>query len=42
MLSDDSSEEEGLQDELDDAVLGAEDGEGAADTEEDYGDYAEY
>ncbi|KAG2086241.1 hypothetical protein BD769DRAFT_1395074 [Suillus cothurnatus] len=42
LLSDDSSEEEGSQDELDDAVLGAEDGEGAADTEEDYGDYAEY
>ncbi|KAG2106707.1 uncharacterized protein F5147DRAFT_653680 [Suillus discolor] len=41
LLSDDSSEEEGSQDELDDAVLGAEDGEGAADTEEDYGDYAD-
>ncbi|KAG1822792.1 uncharacterized protein BJ212DRAFT_1477201 [Suillus subaureus] len=45
LLLDDSSEEEGLegsQDKLDDAILGAEDGEGAADTEEDYGDYAEY
>ncbi|KAG2085529.1 hypothetical protein BD769DRAFT_1681614 [Suillus cothurnatus] len=45
LLLDDSSEEEGLegsQNELDDGILGAEDGEGAADTEEDYGDYAEY
>lgn len=45
LLSDDSSEDEeleGSQDELDDAILGAEDGEGAADTEDDYGDYAEY
>ncbi|KAG1809627.1 uncharacterized protein BJ212DRAFT_1302471 [Suillus subaureus] len=41
LLLDDSSEEEGSQDELDDAILGAEDGEGAADTEEDYGDYAD-
>ncbi|KAG1811733.1 uncharacterized protein BJ212DRAFT_1301774 [Suillus subaureus] len=40
LLLDDSSEEEGLQDELDDAILGAEDGEGAVDTEEDYSDYA--
>lgn len=45
LLSDDSSEDEeleGSQDELDDAILSAEDGEGAADTEDDYGDYAEY
>ncbi|KAG1818523.1 uncharacterized protein BJ212DRAFT_1479532 [Suillus subaureus] len=42
LLDDSPDSEEGSQDELDDAVLGAEDGEGATDTEEDYGDYAEH